>query len=121
MNKTMAVQGTRAHTTTAPQVMTIAWLLSVANLMNLVIPWSITIQRNDDFTVKVNHTVMSIDTPAHWNLYVFHHLQHFIQLWPLLHVMCLLIPMPLSGHSIQVKGLFALQIVGVVNSRCSHC
>ena len=64
-----------------PQVMTIAWLLSMADLMNPVIPWSITIQRSNDFTVTVNHMVMSIDAPTHQNIYPFCHLQHFIQLW----------------------------------------
>ena len=48
----------------------------MANLMNPVIPQSITIRRNNDFTVKVNH--MSIDAPTHWNIYIFCHLQHFI-------------------------------------------
>ena len=63
--QTMAVQSTGAHTTSASQVVTIAWLLSMANLMNLVIPQSITVQRSGDFTVKVHHMVMSIDAPAH--------------------------------------------------------
>ena len=41
--QTVAFQGTRAHTVRMPQVMTIAWLLSMANLMNLVIPQSVTV------------------------------------------------------------------------------
>ena len=100
VSNNMAVQGTRAHTANMPQVMTIVGLSSMANVMNPVIPWSIAVQRNDDFTVKVDHAVMSIEAPTHQNIYVFCHLWHFILVWSLLCIMCLLIPMSLSGDSI---------------------
>ena len=45
----------RAHTTSIPQGMTMVGHLSMADLLNLVVLWGIPIQRNDDFTVKVDH------------------------------------------------------------------
>ena len=99
MNKNVAIQSTRAHTARMPQVVTVAGLSSMADLLNLVIPRSITIQRNYDFTVKVNHMVMSISAPAHWSMYAFCHLQHFIPLQLLLCIIHLPIQILLSIHS----------------------
>ena len=69
-NKNNAIQGIRACTASAPQVVTIVWLSSVADLMNPVIPQSLSISRNDDFTLKVDHAVMSIGMLlTHQNIY----------------------------------------------------
>ena len=46
MNKIVAVKRARACTVSMPQGMTIAGQSSMADLLNLVIPWSIPIQRN---------------------------------------------------------------------------
>ena len=75
----------------------------MADLLNPVIPWSVPVQRNDNFPVKVNHMIVSIGAPAHQNVYAFHHLQHFILLLSLC-IMCLLIQILLSGHSILSHG-----------------
>ena len=69
------------HCATMPQVMTVLWPLSLASRMNLVIPWSITIQRSGDYAVKVHHMAVSVDTPAHQTILFFQHLWYFIQLW----------------------------------------
>ena len=68
----------RAGIATAPQVMTIAWPLSMADPMNLVIPQSVAIQRSNDYAVKVHHVAMSIDAPTHQTILSFQHLWYFI-------------------------------------------
>ena len=96
-NNNAAVKRARAHTTSAPQGMTLAGWASMADLLNPVIPRSIPIQRNDHFAVEADHGVVSTGIPAHQNAYAFHHLHHFIPLLSL-HTMHLLIRMQLSGH-----------------------
>ena len=72
--KITSVKRARAHTVSMLQGMTIAGWPSMADMLNMVVRQSIPIQRNDDFTVEADHMVMSIDTPAHQNMYSFHHL-----------------------------------------------
>ena len=80
MNKNVAIKRARAHTMSTPKGMTVVGQASVADLLNPVTPWSIPVQRNDDFTVEADHVVMSTGTPTHQNVYTFIHLQHFIPL-----------------------------------------
>ena len=55
-----AVQGRGLGIATMTQVITAVWLSSMAGQMNSVIPWSVTVQRSGDSTVKV-HQVAIID------------------------------------------------------------
>ena len=80
VNKIVPIKRARAHTASVPQGMTIAGWPSMADLLNLVVPWGVPVQRNNDFTVEADHVIMSTDTLAHQNAYPFHHLQPFILL-----------------------------------------
>ena len=53
--KIASIKRARAHTMSVLQGMTIAGQPSMADLLNLVIPQSIPIQRNDEFTVEADH------------------------------------------------------------------
>ena len=76
-----ANQRRRIGIMTAPQIMTVAWPLGMAGLMNLMIPQSIAAQRSSDYAVRVHQVGEGIDTPAHHSVLPFWHLQCFIQLW----------------------------------------
>ena len=57
-----------------PLDMSMAGHLNVADLLNLVVLWSIPIQRNDKFTVEVYHVTVSTDAHAHQSMFAFCHL-----------------------------------------------
>ena len=48
--------------------------LSMADLLNLVVLWSIPIQKNDGFKVEADHVTVNADAHAHQNAFAFHHL-----------------------------------------------
>ena len=64
---------------TAPQIMTTVLPSSMAALMSLVIPWSVT-QRSNDYAVRAHHTGWGIDAPTHRIVLLFWCLWYFIQL-----------------------------------------
>ena len=78
--KIAPVQKARAHTVSIPQGTIMAGYLSMADLLNWVVLWGIPIQKNDDFTVKVNHMIVNTDTLTHQSTYTSHHLPPFILL-----------------------------------------
>ena len=59
------IQKARACTTSIPRGMAVGGHLSMADLLNLVVLWGIPIQRNDNFTVKAGHMIISANTLAH--------------------------------------------------------
>ena len=73
-------QKTRALTVSIPLGLIMAGHLSMADLLNLAVLWDIPVQKNDDFTVKVDHTIMNANARTHQSMYAFHHLQIFILL-----------------------------------------
>ena len=74
------IQKARAHTVSIPRSMIMVGHLSMADLLNLVVLQGIPFQRNNEFTVKVDHMIMNTNTPTHQSLYVFCHLPSFILL-----------------------------------------
>ena len=76
----MPIQKARALIMSVPLGMIVVGHLSMADLLNLVVLWGIPIQKNDDFTVKVDHTIMNANTHAHQSTYAFCHLPPFILL-----------------------------------------
>ena len=76
--KIMSVQKARGHTMSIPQGMIMVGRRSMADLLNLVVLWGVPIQKNDDFTVEVNHAIVNADTLAHQSAYAFCHLPPFI-------------------------------------------
>ena len=80
VKKIRAIKRARAHTVGMTQGMTIVGQLSMVDLLNLVVLWGIPIQRNNDFTVEADHTIMSTDALTHQNAYAFCHLHPFILL-----------------------------------------
>ena len=78
--KIAPIRRARARTTSMPQGMTMVGHLSMVDLLNLIVPWGVPIQRNDDFTVEADHMIMSTDALTPQNAYAFCHLQPFILL-----------------------------------------
>ena len=74
------MQRTRAHTVSVPLGLIVAGCLCVAGLLNLVVLQGIPIQKNDDFTVEVDHAIVNADAHTHQSTYTFHHLPTFILL-----------------------------------------
>ena len=67
-------------------IMSISWgmimvgWLSMADLLNLVVLRGVPVQRNDNFTVEVDHVIVNADTLTHQSVYTFCHLPPFILL-----------------------------------------
>ena len=57
-----------------PLGMNVAGHLSAADLLNLVVLWSIPVQRNDKFKVEADHVTMNTDAHAHQSAFAFNHL-----------------------------------------------
>ena len=69
------IQKARACTMSIPWGMAMGGgHLSMADLLNLVVLWGIPVQRNDNFTVRAGHTIVSANTLAHQNVHAFCHL-----------------------------------------------
>ena len=73
----MPIQKARALIVSISRGTIMAGHLNVADLLNLVFLQGVPIQRNDDFTVKVDHVIMNTDTCTHQSTYALHHLPHF--------------------------------------------
>ena len=74
------IQKARAHTVIMPLGMNVAGHLSMADLLKLVVLWSVPIQKNDGFKVKADHMAMNVDAHTHWSAFTFCHLPTFILL-----------------------------------------
>ena len=74
------IQKARALIMSKSQGMIMAGKLSMADLLSLVVLWGIPIQKNDDFTVKVDHAIVGANTLTHQSTYTFCHLPPFILL-----------------------------------------
>ena len=73
-------QKTKAHIMSILPGMNMEGHLSTADLQNPVVPRGIPIQKNDDFTVEVDHVIVNTNAHAHQSMYTFHCLPTFILL-----------------------------------------
>ena len=68
------IQKAGAHTMSVPLDMSVVGHLSMADLLNLVVLWSIPIRRNNKFKVEADHVTVNTDACAHQSTFTFCHL-----------------------------------------------
>ena len=100
--------------------MNVAGHLSVADLLNLVVLWSIPIQRNDEFKVKADHVTMNADAHTHQSMFTFCTPPNFHSTPINSCTVHLLIHLLVSGHLTWVGGLF-LWTMGSLNIEMFTC
>ena len=68
------IQKAGACTMSIPLDMSVVGHLSMADLLNLIVLWSIPVRRNDEFKVKADHMNVDTDARTHQSTFAFCHL-----------------------------------------------